>query len=103
MRQSQLWWGALLGGLTSLALTTIYYVGDQLAGLPFPPFDIFDWLGRALPSRVQWRLNWEGSPGEHSFTVRATDGEGTLQTAERTGTRPDGATGYHSVTATVAG
>ncbi len=65
------------------------------AELRTPPLSTLTW--------VQWRLNWEGSPGEHSFTVRATDGEGTLQTAERTGTRPDGATGYHSVTATVAG
>ncbi len=52
MQKSRLLWGALLGGLTSLALTAIFYAGEQLAGLPFLPFDLFDWLGRVLPGPV---------------------------------------------------
>jgi hypothetical protein len=45
---------------------------------------------------VQWRYDWEGSSGSHNIKVRATDGTGQLQTEEERGTRPDGATGYHS-------
>lgn len=46
---------------------------------------------------VQWRYEWQASPGAHTVTARATDGEGNLQTAEKSGTLPNGATGYHSV------
>lgn len=41
--------GALLGGLTSLPLIALLYLGEQFARLPFVPFDIFDWLARVLP------------------------------------------------------
>jgi hypothetical protein len=30
----------------------IFYLAEQLVGLPFLPFDIFDWLARHLPGRV---------------------------------------------------
>jgi DMSO/TMAO reductase YedYZ molybdopterin-dependent catalytic subunit len=39
----------LLGGLLSLPLIAVSYLGSQLAGLPFIPFDLFDWLARVLP------------------------------------------------------
>ncbi|MDX1687446.1 MAG: molybdopterin-dependent oxidoreductase [Candidatus Promineifilaceae bacterium] len=58
------------------------------AELRKPPLSTLTW--------VQWRYNWPAEPGSHTLTVRATDGTGTLQTAEETGVRPDGATGYHS-------
>jgi DMSO/TMAO reductase YedYZ molybdopterin-dependent catalytic subunit len=44
--------GALLGGLTSLPLIALAYLGEQLAHLPFVPFDLFDWLARVLPGSV---------------------------------------------------
>jgi DMSO/TMAO reductase YedYZ molybdopterin-dependent catalytic subunit len=44
--------GAFLGGLTSLLLMAVSYLGQQLANLPFIPFDLFDWLARALPGNV---------------------------------------------------
>jgi hypothetical protein len=44
---------------------------------------------------VQWRYEWPASPGRHTLTVRATDGEGELQTAKKTPVRPNGPTGYH--------
>lgn len=44
--------GALLGGLTSLPLIALSYLGEQFAGLPFIPFDFFDWLARVLPGNV---------------------------------------------------
>ena len=36
----------LLAGAASIAVT---YLGHRLAGLPYLPFDVFDWLARTLP------------------------------------------------------
>jgi DMSO/TMAO reductase YedYZ molybdopterin-dependent catalytic subunit len=49
----------------------------------------------------QWILRWEATPGAHALTVRATDGEGEVQTAGRAAPFPDGATGHHAVTVDV--
>jgi DMSO/TMAO reductase YedYZ molybdopterin-dependent catalytic subunit len=49
----------------------------------------------------QWVLDWDATSGTHTIAVRATDGEGVLQTEERMKPRPDGATGWHSVTINV--
>ena len=49
----------------------------------------------------QWVYEWEATKGSHTLTVRATDGTGTLQTATETPVVPDGASGWHTVTATV--
>jgi len=49
MRRPLLLLGALLGGLTSLPLIALSYLGEQWARLPFVPFDLFDWLARVLP------------------------------------------------------
>ena len=47
---------------------------------------------------VIWRYEWPFAEGEHTFTVRCWDGDGTPQIAEMSPVRPDGATGLHSVT-----
>ncbi len=52
MRRPSLALGALLGGLTSLPLMALWYLGEQFADLAFVPFDIFDWLARTLPGDV---------------------------------------------------
>ena len=39
----------LAAGIATIALT---YLGHRLAGLPYLPFDIFDWLARVLPGRL---------------------------------------------------
>ncbi|MGX9921880.1 molybdopterin-dependent oxidoreductase [Streptomyces sp. NPDC002248] len=49
----------------------------------------------------QWSIPWRATPGTHTLTVRATDGEGHRQTAKRAGTVPDGSSGWHSVVVTV--
>ncbi|MFG2331123.1 molybdopterin-dependent oxidoreductase [Streptomyces sp. NPDC048604] len=49
----------------------------------------------------QWYLRWSATPGDHTLAVRATDGSGETQTARRTGTMPDGATGHHEIRVTV--
>src|SRR5262245_13339630 len=43
------WWGALIGALLTTMLGTVLFLGQQLAGLPFPPFYAFDWTARRLP------------------------------------------------------
>lgn len=65
----------------------------QEAQLRKPPLSTLTW--------VQWRYDWPQEEGSHTFTVRATDGTGTLQTEEESDVRPDGATGYHSVTRSI--
>jgi hypothetical protein len=45
---------------------------------------------------VQWRIDWDAVPGPHVIRVRATDGNGELQTEEETTPAPSGATGWHT-------
>ncbi|HZG34810.1 MAG TPA: hypothetical protein VEY87_03105, partial [Gaiellaceae bacterium] len=53
-------------------------------------------LGR--DSWRQWFLPWQGQQGrEYVVAVRATDGAGNTQTAERTDVAPDGASGHHTL------
>ena len=49
----------------------------------------------------QWVYYWEATPGEYQIRVRATDGTGYTQTAERRPPAPDGATGWHMRNVTV--
>jgi len=51
---------------------------------------------------VQFVHRWEATAGEHVIRVRATDGEGELQTDERTRPAPDGARGHHVIQVTVS-
>ena len=44
---------------------------------------------------VLWTYPWQPTKGEYSLVVRATDGTGAVQTADKNPTYPDGATGYH--------
>jgi len=44
--------GALIGALMTAPLIAVFYLGWQFAGLPFAPFDIFDWLTRVAPGSV---------------------------------------------------
>jgi DMSO/TMAO reductase YedYZ molybdopterin-dependent catalytic subunit len=50
----------------------------------------------------QWRYAWNATPGTHRIAVRATDGAGEIQVAERRRPRPAGATGHHTVVVKVA-
>ncbi|MDG4804732.1 sulfite oxidase [Micromonospora sp. WMMD980] len=51
---------------------------------------------------VQWSWRWDATPGEHRLQVRATDAAGETQPEQRSPVAPDGATGWHTVTVTVA-
>ncbi|MFC7455751.1 molybdopterin-dependent oxidoreductase [Brachybacterium sp. GCM10030267] len=63
-----------------------------------------EWREATLGSEVsadtwaQWSLRWEeAAPGEHTAEVRATDGEGEVQTEQRANPAPNGASGWHRV------
>ena len=51
---------------------------------------------------VQWRYDWDATPGDHSIEVRATDGTGDVQTDSQSPPAPDGARGHHRVRVTAA-
>lgn len=58
----------------------------------------------AEPTVDAWRLwtwQWPAQRGEHTLTVRATDGTGEQQTERVAPPAPDGASGWHSVQVTV--
>lgn len=53
-------------------------------------------------SWVIWRTEWVAKPGTYDLVVRATDGMGQVQTDEPAPELPDGASGWHRITAGVA-
>lgn len=44
--------GLFVASMVTAALVGIFFAGWKIAGLPFVPFDSFDWLTRVLPGRV---------------------------------------------------
>jgi DMSO/TMAO reductase YedYZ molybdopterin-dependent catalytic subunit len=50
----------------------------------------------------QWSIQWDAPPGAQQIRVRATDGEGEVQTDAIVPPAPDGATGWHTIQVTVA-
>ena len=46
---------------------------------------------------VQFVHRWDASPGSHTLRVRATDGDGEVQTSDVTRPAPDGARGQHTI------
>ncbi|MDE2651615.1 MAG: molybdopterin-dependent oxidoreductase [Chloroflexota bacterium] len=49
LRRPTIWLGALAGGMLTSVLTALLFLADQIAGLPFIPFDLFDFASRLLP------------------------------------------------------
>ena len=52
IRKPSLRLGLLLGGLLTMALMSLLFLADQIAGLPFIPFDVFDFVSRLLPGAL---------------------------------------------------
>ena len=44
--------GLFVTSMVTAALVGIFFAGWKIAGLPFVPFDSFDWLTRVLPGRL---------------------------------------------------
>jgi DMSO/TMAO reductase YedYZ molybdopterin-dependent catalytic subunit len=51
----------------------------------------------------QWVYEWDATPGDHTLSVRATDGTGETQTGKTAPVVPNGATGWHTIEVTVRG
>ena len=49
LQRPTIWLGALVGGILTSVLTAALFLADQVAGLPFIPFDLFDFGSRLLP------------------------------------------------------
>ena len=52
LRRPTIWLGALVGGMLTSVLTAVLFLADQAAGLPFIPFDLFDFVSRMLPGQL---------------------------------------------------
>ncbi|MBA3235164.1 MAG: molybdopterin-dependent oxidoreductase [Chloroflexi bacterium] len=50
---------------------------------------------------VQWVTDWAADPGRHVISVRATDGNGQVQTEQSSPPAPDGARGWHTISVQV--
>ncbi|WP_431310597.1 molybdopterin-dependent oxidoreductase [Mobilicoccus caccae] len=50
----------------------------------------------------QWVYEWPATPGTHTLTVRAIDATGEPETATFAPPAPDGASGHHTISVTVA-
>ncbi len=50
----------------------------------------------------QWVYRWNAEPGEHTLSVRATDGTGATQTPALAAPFPNGATGDHTIVVDVS-
>src|SRR5215831_6598011 len=97
--------GLLAASLVTMALIGALFFGWSVAGLPFVPFDVFDWLTRVLPGRLiadapvrdaicfsNWvggdligTTRWTGVSLQrlHTFTVRCYGGKASPQIATR--------------------
>jgi len=63
---------------------------------PWSPAQLGD--EHAATTWRQWSMPWTPSKGNHTLSVRATDGTGVTQTGEVAEVAPDGATGWHTIT-----
>ena len=66
----------------------------QVDNGPWQPATLAD--EASIDTWRQWTFRWNATPGNHKLTVRATDGEGKLQTADRAAPRPNGSSGLHN-------
>ncbi len=48
-------------------------------------------------SWVRWSLPWTPDPGTYTLVIRATDGDGAVQTVDRDPPLPDGSSGWHTI------
>jgi DMSO/TMAO reductase YedYZ molybdopterin-dependent catalytic subunit len=88
-----------------VALAGVAFAGDRgISKVEFSSDGGRSWVPAQIdyhPSPLTWALwsaRWHpAAPGTYRLAVRATDGAGDVQTAERRGTAPSGATGYHQI------
>ncbi|MBI9115130.1 molybdopterin-dependent oxidoreductase [Sanguibacter suaedae] len=89
-----------VGGVAWAQQRGITAVEVQVDDGPWEPAVLAD--EASVDTWRQWTYPWEATTGEHTLRVRATDGDGDVQTSDDAPPAPDGATGWHEVTVTVA-
>jgi len=101
--------GSTVESGASVAIAGVAWAPDRGVRAVEVSIDDGDWQPTELSAPlndatwVQWKLPWvAGATGAHTIRVRATDGNGEVQTDEVTPPAPDGARGHHSVAVTVA-
>jgi DMSO/TMAO reductase YedYZ molybdopterin-dependent catalytic subunit len=88
-----------VGGVAWAQTRGIEAVEIRVDDEPFRPVEMAAAVGD--DAWRQWRFAWNATPGRHTLTVRAIDGTGETQSAERSETLPDGASGWMSLVVTV--
>ena len=86
----------MIAGVAWAPVLRISLVEVRIDDEPWVEAELSEPVGTA--AWVQWRLPWDALPGEHTISVRATDGNGTTQTAAEQPPVPSRATGHHTVT-----
>ena len=84
-----------LGGVAWAPTRLIDRVEVQIDDGPWVEAELAESLSDA--SWRLWKIDAEFEPGDHTASVRATDGTGVTQTDVRKRSRPGGATGYHKI------
>jgi DMSO/TMAO reductase YedYZ molybdopterin-dependent catalytic subunit len=102
--------GTTVAGGTTVPIAGVAWAVDRgvqkvevaIDGGPWQEAQLSDPLNDA--TWVQWLLPWQAPAerGSHEIKVRATDGNGEVQTAEITPPAPDGARGHHTIRVDVA-
>ncbi len=83
-----------IGGIAHAGARGISKVEVQVDGGPWTEASLRAPLSGT--TWVIWRYDWPFAPGNHTFTVRCSDGQGARQIAEPAPPHPSGATGLHS-------
>jgi hypothetical protein len=93
-----------------VSVAGVAWAGDRrIAGVEVSADSGTTWQPAEL-EREQGRLSWRRwravlslPPGPHCLAVRAIDGAGALQDAQKQPPHPSGASGYHRTDVTVSG
>ncbi len=89
------------GGQTYIPIGGIAYAGARGISRVEVKVDEGEWVAAALRTPLSattwviWRYDWPFEAGEHTFSVRCREGDGTPQIERRAPTFPSGATGLH--------
>ncbi len=89
------------GGQTYIPIGGIAYAGARGISRVEVKVDEGEWVAGALRTPLSdttwviWRYDWPFEAGEHTFSVRCREGDGTPQIERHAPTFPSGATGLH--------
>jgi len=99
--------GSITSGMVQLGGVAWAMDGDGVSRVEVQ-IDGGDWREAQLADEPnprtwrQWWIDWDAVPGEHTVSVRATNGLGEVQTSEVRDVVPSGATGYDTRTIVVS-